>query len=93
MAYEGELVKMENGRWARFTQCRISNAGHQERESMSILVAVELDEEAQVLLRAAEDSLETHRRMSMNPEGPQHELTTGEELPPASFPGDIGTLH
>ena len=33
MAYEGELVKMENGRWARFQRCSIVNAGHQPTSS------------------------------------------------------------
>ena len=93
MAYEGELVKMENGRWARFTQCRISNAGHQESDGVSILVAVELDDQAQELLRAAEDSLESQWLTGIRPEPSSPELTTGEDVPPASYPGDIGTLH
>ena len=61
MAYEGELVKMENGRWARFQRCRIDNRGHQDSEPMAILVAVELDEHYQDLLNAAEDSLAQYR--------------------------------
>jgi hypothetical protein len=62
MAYEGELVKMANGRWARFTQLKISNAGHQDLDDTSILVAVELDVESQELLKQAEVSLEAYRR-------------------------------
>src|SRR5688572_29411726 len=62
MAYDGELVKMENGRWARFQRCRIANAGHQDSDEMSILVAVELDEHYQDLLTAAEGSLDAYRR-------------------------------
>jgi hypothetical protein len=61
MAYEGELVKMENGRWARFQRCRIRNAGHQDSDEMFILVAVELDEHYQDLLSAAEMSLDSYR--------------------------------
>jgi hypothetical protein len=62
MAYDGELVKMENGRWARFQRCTIRNAGHPDRDDLSILVAVELDEHYQELLNAAEDSLEVYRQ-------------------------------
>lgn len=62
MACEGELVKMENGRWARFQRCRITNSGHQDSDDMTILVAVELDEHYQDLLNAAESSLESYRR-------------------------------
>jgi hypothetical protein len=62
MAYDGELVKMENGRWARFQQCQILNAGHPDHDETQILVAVELDEHYQELLNAAEDSLELYRK-------------------------------
>jgi hypothetical protein len=62
MAYEGELVKMENGRWARYQRCTICNAGHQDGDEMTILVAVELSEHYQDLLSAAEDSLESYRQ-------------------------------
>ena len=62
MAYEGELVRMENGRWARFQRCVIANAGHQDNDVTTLLVAVELDEHYQDLLEAAENSLEEYRR-------------------------------
>lgn len=62
MAYEGELVKMENGRWARFQRCVIANAGHQDADEHTLLVAVELDEHYQDLLNAAETSLEQYRQ-------------------------------
>ena len=61
MAYDGELVKMENGRWARFSRCQVVNAGHQDTDEMDILVAVELDERYQDLLREAETSIEAYR--------------------------------
>jgi hypothetical protein len=61
MAYDGELVKMGNGRWARFQQCTVCNAGHQDSDSMTLLVAVELAEHFQDLLDAAEDSLARYR--------------------------------
>jgi hypothetical protein len=62
MAYEGELVRMENGRWARFQRCVIANAGHQDHDETTLLVAVELDEHYQDLLNAADASLEDYRR-------------------------------
>jgi uncharacterized protein HemY len=69
MAYDGELVKMENGRWARFQRCSICNAGHQDLDSMTLLVAVELDEPYQDLLSAAEDSLAKYVKLEPNGKG------------------------
>ncbi len=48
MADIGELVKLGDGRWARYQQCAVSGTG------LSILVAVELDDRTQRLLDAAE---------------------------------------
>lgn len=62
MAYDGELVKMENGRWARFSRCQVCNAGHQDTDDLDILVAVELEERYQDLLSAAETSIDEYRR-------------------------------
>lgn len=62
MAYDGELVRMENGRWARFQHCAILNAGHPDHEGPSFLVAVELDESLQSALNAAHASVESYRR-------------------------------
>jgi hypothetical protein len=45
----GELVKLGDGRWARYQQCAVSGPG-----GLAILVAVELDERTQRLLDAAE---------------------------------------
>lgn len=61
MAYEGELVKMENGRWAQFQRRNINNHGHQDGDDLTILVAVELSEHHQDILSAAEDSLAAYR--------------------------------
>jgi hypothetical protein len=61
MAYDGELVKMENGRWARFSRCQVRNAGHQDSDEMEILVAVELEDRYQELLSSAESSIEAYR--------------------------------
>jgi len=44
----GELVKLGDGRWARYQQIEVSGTG------LSILVAVELDDRTQRLLDAAE---------------------------------------
>ncbi len=48
MADIGELVKLGDGRWARYQQLAVSGTG------LSILVAVELDDRTQRLLDAAE---------------------------------------
>ena len=62
MAYEGELVKTENGRWARFQRCRIVDSERQDCDEYGILVAVELEERFQELLDAAERSIEPYRQ-------------------------------
>jgi hypothetical protein len=61
MAYDGELVRMENGRWARFQRCRICTAGPRDINDDSLLVAVELSPHYQSMLDAAEDSVESYR--------------------------------
>jgi hypothetical protein len=61
MAYDGELVKMENGRWARFSRCKVCN-GHQGASEEDILVAVELEDRYQQLLAAAERSIAAYRQ-------------------------------
>jgi hypothetical protein len=60
MAYVGELVKMENGRWARFARCRVNGS-----EVADILVAVELEERYQKLLASAENSIDVYRQRGM----------------------------
>ncbi|MGQ0504947.1 MAG: hypothetical protein ACT4TC_06465 [Myxococcaceae bacterium] len=74
MAYEGELVKMGNGRWARFQSCSVTDAMPGQRH-LSILVAVELNDHYQQLLDEAQDSVESYRRqgipvhVSIDPDG------------------------
>ena len=46
MAYDGELVKMQNGRWARFQRCQVYRPGVEDAGSTMLLIAVELEEEA-----------------------------------------------
>lgn len=57
MAYEGELVKLENGRWARFQHVSVYGASPTDWDG-AILVAVELEERFQRMLDDAELSLE-----------------------------------
>jgi hypothetical protein len=59
MADEGELVKLGNGRWARFRQLPVY-AGD-VRGALTLLTAVELDQRTQELLAAAEASLDAYR--------------------------------
>ncbi|MFZ5470373.1 MAG: hypothetical protein ACOZIN_13130 [Myxococcota bacterium] len=58
MANVGELVRMENGRWARYQRCAVYAAGRPDMTDLSIVVAVELDEAQQERLNVAEASLE-----------------------------------
>jgi hypothetical protein len=59
MADEGQLVKLGNGRWARFRQLPVY-AGD-VRAALTLLAAVELDQHTQELLEAAEVSLDAYR--------------------------------
>ena len=59
MANEGQLVKLDNGRWARFRHLPVY-AGD-VREAVTLLTAVEVDEQTQELLSAAEASLDAYR--------------------------------
>lgn len=61
MASEGDLVRMENGRWARYQRCKLWNSDRAYHEG-AILVAVELTEPYQVMLNAAEVSLDDYRK-------------------------------
>jgi len=63
----GELVKLGDGRWARYQQCAVNGNG-----GLSILVAVELDERTQRLLDAAE--LGTPIDIERTPAAPRLEL-------------------
>jgi hypothetical protein len=53
MAYDGELVRMQSGCWARY---QIVPAGDEP-----LLVAIEIDARHQPFLDAAEDSLARYR--------------------------------
>jgi hypothetical protein len=61
MAYDGELVKMANGRWARFQRCQVYRPGVEDAGATMMLIAVELDERYQKLLDEVADSLADYR--------------------------------
>ncbi len=61
MAYDGELVKMANGRWARFQRCQVYRPGVDDAGETMMLIAVELDERYQRLLDEASGSLADYR--------------------------------
>ncbi len=65
MAYDGELVKMENGRWARFQRCRVYRPGVEEAGQTMMLIAVELEDRYQRMLDAVADSLAQYRRQGI----------------------------
>lgn len=66
MATEGELVRMQNGRWARFQRCPVYDGERSRVDGISVLVAVELADSYQQLLDAAEDSLRDYRQQGIS---------------------------
>ncbi len=70
MASEGELVRMQNGRWARFQRCAVYDAERAREvgaaeDGVAVLVAVELGDSYQQLLDAAENSLRGYRQQGI----------------------------
>jgi len=70
MASEGELVRMQNGRWARFQRCAVYDAertpeDRSAQDGVAVLVAVELGDSYQQLLDAAETSLRGYRQQGI----------------------------
>lgn len=55
MAYEGELVRTQSGRWARFQRCAVVPPNH---GVSTILVAIELPAEQQKLLDSMVSAIE-----------------------------------
>ena len=79
MADIGELVKLGDGRWARYQQLEVSGTG------LSILVAVELDERTQRLLDAAE--------FTTGVDAPPRRDETGLSLPLESAEALTAAVH
>lgn len=65
MAYDGELVKMENGRWARFQRCQMYRPGVEDAGETMLLIAVELEERYQGLLDSVAESLAQYRHQGI----------------------------
>jgi hypothetical protein len=65
MAYDGELVKMENGRWARFQRCRVHRPGVEDAGETMLLIAVELEDRYQRMLDTVADSLAQYRQQGI----------------------------
>ncbi|XXF79419.1 hypothetical protein P2318_06615 [Myxococcaceae bacterium GXIMD 01537] len=65
MAYDGELVKMENGRWARFQRCQVYRPGVQDAGETMLLIAVEVEERYQTLLDSVSESLAQYRHQGI----------------------------
>lgn len=61
MAYEGELVKLTNGRWARFQRLAV-NGESKPWTDTTVMVAVELDDRMQALLDATGEALDEYAR-------------------------------
>jgi hypothetical protein len=65
MADVGELVKLGDGRWARYQHCTVYGQGG--AGGLSLLVAVELDERTQRMLDAAESAWSLDAEPSSRP--------------------------
>jgi hypothetical protein len=89
MAYDGELVKMENGRWARFQRCRVYRPGVEGAGETMLLIAVELEARYQSMLDEVADSLAQYRhqgipvQVRMDPDS--RGITLQPELSEAAF--------
>lgn len=84
MAYDGELVKMQNGRWARFQRCRMFRPDGEDAGETMLLIAVELDERYQGLLDEVEDSLAQYRRQGIPVQVQMHPDAQGVTLQPGA---------
>jgi hypothetical protein len=65
MAYDGQVVKLADGRWARFEHRTVMSAPSGRAWDGAILVAVEVDDECQRMLDAAEASLEQYHQQGI----------------------------
>ena len=79
MAYDGELVKMQNGRWARFQRCQVYRPGVEDAGETMLLIAVELEERYQRLLDDAADSLARYRHQGIPVQAQLGEDAQGQE--------------
>lgn len=61
MAYEGELVKLTNGRWARFRRLPVAGESKPWTDD-TVLVAVEVEEGLQALLERSGETLDEYAR-------------------------------
>jgi hypothetical protein len=83
MPFPGDLVKLQDGRWARFRRCQ-TPAG--EAAPVSLLVAVELEERYQELLLSAERALDEYRAHGL---AVQVRLEEGAAENPVRFTPDL----
>ena len=65
MAYDGELVKMANGRWARFQRCQVYRPGVEAAGATTMLIAVELEDRFQQLLDSHSAELAEYRHQGI----------------------------
>jgi len=79
----GELVKLGDGRWARYQQCPVVSDGRPS--GIALLVAVELDERTQRLLDAAE--------FTTGVDAPPRRDETGLSLPLESAEALTAAVH
>jgi hypothetical protein len=90
MAYDGELVKMANGRWARFQRCQVYRPDVEDAGETMMLIAVELDERYQKLLDEAASSLADYRHRGIPV---QASLDASEQHLTLRPEAEAGALH
>jgi hypothetical protein len=78
MADIGELVKLSDGRWARYQHCTVY--GQEGAGGLSLLVAVELDERTQRMLDAAEGARGIEAEPVPRPRLERIDVGTGGEI-------------
>jgi hypothetical protein len=82
MADIGELVKLSDGRWARYQHCTVY--GQEGLGGLSVLVAVELDERTQRMLDAAESARGIEAEPVARPRLERIDLGTAGEIAAAA---------
>jgi hypothetical protein len=81
MADIGELVKLSDGRWARFQHCPVY--GQEGAGGLSLMVAVELDERTQRMLDVAESARGIEVEPAARPRLEQIDVGAAGEIAPA----------
>lgn len=88
MAYDGELVKMQDGRWARFQRCQLWQEDGRGEPTM-LLIAVELEDRHQELLDEVSASLAHYRQQGIAVQAEVDEQARRVTLHPEAQPAPV----